>query len=962
MRRAETRPNAAVRAEPRGIGTAGARDPLAREIKLLGALLGEVIVEQEGEELLDLVERIRRAAIALRRSDTSEGRRVLATELDTIDPHRAEVLIRAFGLYFQLANLAEEKERVRRLRRRARRSPRGVVEGSVADAVDRLRQGGTAHGGWPAPVADLSVALVLTAHPTEARRRTMLMALRRCYRLLDQLDDPRLTPGEDAEARRRLRQEITLLWHTSPLRIQAVTPLDEVRSVMAFFDESLFVVTPRLYRALDGALDEPADTNGGPARDTGQTGTRPPRVPAFLEWGSWVGGDRDGNPYVTASVTRQAVRIHADHTLRGYEAVLHRLSQTIAATVPASRVPAAFAAQLARDTAELPVVASDAARRFPAEPWRQGLVHIAERVRRTRHRIVEGADGEGGVASAADLVEALDVLRDALLADGLGRVAHGELLDLRWQVETFGFHGLGLEIRQHSEVHARALALLREGHAPGAEASPGVPVDEVLETFRAIADIQAGMGERACHRYVISFTRSARDVLDVLELAAMAAPRAGLDVVPLFESADALQGAGAIVDELLADPRYREHLASRGMAQEVMLGYSDSTKESGPLAAAWMLYRAQEQLVEAAQRRGIRLTLFHGRGGAIGRGGGPMSRAILASPPGSVRARLKLTEQGEVVADRYANPAIALRHLEQVTGAVLVASAPDHDERSRAAGMAGAALMDELAAASRRAYRALVWEDPHVRDATSGPRRPSRSSPGWPSGRARRHAPADALRSSSCAPSRGCSRGPSRVPTCLAGTGWEAPSRPTSTRTDRTGSRRLQESYRTWPFLAGVIDTAEMSIAKADMQVAWRYAGLAPTPEARRVWRHIRRECLPDPGRHPRRHRTGPDHGRDARAPARHRAAQPVRRLAVRAPGPAPRPGAGTRPRRPCAGRAGPPRVSHHQRCGGRGPEHRLSRGRRPRPIPHAGRCRRAPAGVRAVRPRTRPADARCVH
>jgi phosphoenolpyruvate carboxylase len=845
MPRAESRPNAAVRAEPRGIGTAGARDPLAREVKLLGALLGQVIVEQEGEELLELVERIRRAAIALRRTDSAEDRRALAAQLDAVDPRRTEVLIRAFGLYFQLANLAEEKERVRRLRRRARRSPRGIVDGSVMDAMDRLRRAGISRARRLASIESLSIALVLTAHPTEARRRTMLMALRRCYHLLEQLDDPRLTPVEDTEVRRQLRQEITLLWHTSPLRVQAVTPLDEVRSVMAFFDESLFVVTPRLYRVLDGALDEAPESgvNRGPARDTGQTGTRPPRVVPFLEWGSWVGGDRDGNPYVTADITRQAVRIQADHVLRGYEAVVHRLSQTIAATVPAERLPGAFLGHLSRAGSQLPAVAQDVARRFPGEPYRQDLVLLGERLHRTRLRIVDGTPGEGGFANVEELLEALDVLGDALLAQGLVRVAHGDLLALRWQVATFGFHALDLEIRQHSEVHLRALELLREPRSdPGAEASPGVPVSEVLETFRAMSDIQRELGERACHRYVISFTRSARDVLDVLDLAAASAAPVALDLVPLFESADALQASGAIVDELLADRRYREHLAARGMHQEVMLGYSDSTKESGPLAAAWMLHRAQEQLVGVAQRHGVQLTLFHGRGGAIGRGGGPMSRAVMASPPGSVAGRLKLTEQGEVIADRYANPAIALRHLEQVTGAVLLASAPDHDERARAGLALGAELMDELAVASRRAYRALVWEDPlfepYFRTATPidelsgmaiGSRPAARAGDGARSLEQLRAIPWVFAWSQSRANLPGWYGVGSAIAAYVEEHG-------------EAGLARLRESYRSWPFLAGVIDTAEMSLAKADMQVARRYAGLAPSPGARRVWRRIRRE------------------------------------------------------------------------------------------------------------------------
>lgn len=840
MSRLEPATNAAVRAEPRGIGTSRARDPLAREVKLLGALLGQVIVEQEGEDLLDLVERIRRASIALRRTGGPVERRALWAMLDAVGPERVEALIRAFGLYFQLTNLAEEKERVRRLRRRARRSPRGIVDGSVEDAVDRLRRSGLSRARRRSVVEGLSVGLVLTAHPTEARRRTMLMALRRCYRLLDQLDDPRLTPGADAEVRRRLRQEITLLWHTSQLRVQAVTPLDEVRSVMAFFDESLFVVTPRLYRALDGALDDARETRG-PARDSGETGTRAPRVRAFLEWGSWVGGDRDGNPHVTAATTRDAVRIQAEHVLRGYEAVVHRLAQMIAAARSGTGVPHALGQQLERDARELPEVAAVVARRFPAEPWRQALGHLEERLRRTRRRIVDGVVEPGSFGSVEELLALIDLLRDALVEQGMARVAHGDLLDLRWQVETFGFHALGLEVRQHSEAHARARDLMRSGHDAGAEATPGVSVAEVLETFRAIAAIQADLGERACHRYVISFTRSASDVLDVLGLADAAGASVALDVVPLFESADALGASGAIVDELLADPRYRTHLASRGWHQEVMLGYSDSTKESGPLAAAWMLYRAQEQLVEVAARHEVRLTLFHGRGGAIGRGGGPMSRAILSSPPGSMEGGLKLTEQGEVIADRYANPHIALRHLEQVASAVLVSSAPDHDERSRRAGVAGRELMDELAATSRDAYRALVWEDPrfeaYFQAATPIAELSAMALGSRPSARAGGPRSLGQLRA---------------IPWVFAWSqarvnlpGWYGVGTAIESFVSAhgpAGLARLQESYRTWPFLAGVIDTAEMSLAKTDMQVARRYAGLVPERETRHVWLHIRRE------------------------------------------------------------------------------------------------------------------------
>ena len=861
MPHADQRPNAAVRAEPRGIGTAGARDPLAREVKLLGALLGEVIVEQEGEELLDLVERIRRATIALRRSDSPDARRALAAEMDAIELPHAEVLIRAFGLYFQLINLAEEKQRVRRLRSWARQSPHGILDGSVAEAVEVLRRAGVPLSRARASLEQLSVGLVLTAHPTEARRRTLLIALRRCYRLLDELDDPRLTPTEDAEIRRRLREAISLLWHTSPLRVQAPTPLDEVRSAMAFFDESLFVVTPRLYRALDRALDRQAAPPVAAARDTGMTGTRPPRMSAFMEWGSSIGGDRDGNPNVTAAITREALRIQADHVLRGYEAVVHRLSQTIAATAVAGRLGPGFRSQLARDERELPETAADVRRRFPEEPYRKRLAFVEERLRRTRRHLVAGAPSDGGFASPRVFIGVLDELRDALVAQGLARVAYGDLLDLRWQVETFGFHALSLEVRQHSAVHRRALEMLAEAGVTGAaptdgvdaafvppellaqDASAGVPLSEVLGTFEAIRQLQGAFSEDACHRYVVSFTHGEQDVLDVLRLAAIAGGPRTLDVVPLFESADALADCEAIVDRLLSDPGYREHLERRGGGQEVMLGYSDSTKESGPLAAAWMLYRAQEQLADVARRHGVRLTLFHGRGGAIGRGGGPMNRAILAGAPGSLQGRLKLTEQGEVIADRYANPWIALRHLEQVTNAVLVASGPEHDERSRSVGAAGTAIMEHLAESSRRTYRALVWDDPrfepYFRAATPIEELAGMAIGSRPAARAAGSAPGGLEQLRAIPWVFAWSQSRANLP------GWYGVGSALKGYMDEHGDHgldRLRELYRTWPFFASVLDTAEMSIAKADMQVARRYAGLAPIPEARTIWRRIRRE------------------------------------------------------------------------------------------------------------------------
>jgi len=824
--------NPAIRAEPRGIGTARARDPLAREVKLLGALLGQVIVEQAGLAALELVERVRKSTIAIRRHGPGSAagrsqRERLTAELDAIGLPEAEVLIRAFSLYFQLTNLAEEKQRIRALRQRLRTGARGAVDESVVAAVLGMRRRGVRGEEADRLMRGLSIAPVLTAHPTEARRRTTLVALRRVYRLLDRLDDPRLTPAEDAHARRRLREEITLLWHTSPIRVVAPGPLDEVRSAMAIFDETLFVVTPRLYRALEQARLQSA--GGEPTRE----GAVPPRTHAYLHWGSWIGGDRDGNPNVTAATTRQALHIQADHVLRAYEAVCRRLMETFSVRAPED---GALAERLAADAAELPHTARELDRRFPGEPFRRRLGYIAERIRRTRLRLTsaEAPPAEaivGGYPTPFALSAALDELAEQMSTAGLDRAVYGELQSLRWQLETFGFHGLSLEVRQHSEVHSAALA--------GRD-----PTGDTLETFRAIAEIQRRFGEAALHRYVISFTRSAADAVAVLELARRAAGSAvpALDVVPLFESADALESCGQIVEELLTEPSYRAHLERRGRRQEVMLGYSDSTKESGALAAAWMLYRAQEQLIEVCRRHGVELALFHGRGGALGRGGGPMTRAILAQAPGSVDGRLKLTEQGEVIADRYANPAIALRHLEQLTYAVLQASTPAHEEQLRAAAAGGRQVLDELAKNARSAYRALVWENPgfeeHFRRATpiselSGMGIGSR--PAARSGRAQ--APElDALRAIPWVFAWSQSR--ANLP------GWYGTGSALAEYRRRhrgSGLRRLRELYRSWPFFASALDNAELVLARADMAIAERYASLAGET-GRPIWESIQTE------------------------------------------------------------------------------------------------------------------------
>lgn len=851
MTRAMPRPpraSPAIRAEPRSVGSARARDPLAREVRLLGALLGQVIAEQDGPQALELVERVRGRSIALRRHRDPAARRALDDELAGLDPPALELLAHAFSTFFQLANLAEEKERVRALRRRERAAGRAPLGGSMAEAVDRLASAGLDAAAVAGRLAGLEISPVLTAHPTEARRRTVLLALRRVYDLLDLLDDARLTPGGDADVRRRLREEITVLWRTADLRAERPTPLDEVRSAMVFFDATLFVATPRLYRTLDAALDRlpGGDRAGGEAPDSGRTGTRQPLVPAFLRWGSWIGGDRDGHPFVTSETTLDALRIQADHVLHAYAAAAARLMIEVAARPRDGATPPAISRRLLADADDLPETMRELEERFPREPYRRRLGAVAERLRRTRNHLVGSPGPRGGrYATPEELLGELDELCAALVADGLSRIAHGGLQDLRWQVETFGFHLASLEVRQHSAVHRAALAALSGPSSdPGCSVASNVSAAEVLATFRAMAAAQARFGEAACRRYVISFTEGPADVATVLSLAELAGDPAipaaatsgftarapALDVVPLFETAAALEGARAIVAALLAEPAYRAHLRTRGDHQEVMLGYSDSNKESGYVAAHWLLYRAQEQLVAAAREAGIRLTIFHGRGGALGRGGGPTHRAVLAAPAGAVGGRLKLTEQGEVVASRYANLPLALRALEQTASATLLASTSEHDLSVAEAAREGADAMDELAASARSAYRTLVWETPEFEGVFQaatpieriaglhlGSRPSARGSAGRPAG-------APSLVDLRAIPwVFSWTQARLNLPAWFGlGTAIDAYER----RHGAAGRARLRRLYGAWPFFRVLLQNAEVALARTDAEIGARHLAL----------------------------------------------------------------------------------------------------------------------------------------
>ena len=789
-------------------------DARRRELALLASVHEQVLREAGHTQVAEL--------LVLLQTDplVAEG---MAADLDIAS---AEHLARALTVHLHLVNLADERHRARLLQ--------GVGVGADADAGDALWPAVSAVGDHVrATLNRLEIHPVLTAHPTEARRRAVATALRRIADQLHRHDDLRVGDDERFVARRRLLEEIDLLYRTSVLRTTRPGPLDEVRTIMTVFDQTLFRAVPRLYRATEATLVGDA------------SGSVPTPVPAFVRFGSWVGGDRDGNPFVTPDVTRQAVATHAEHALRWLSESTLRIARTLTldeGDTPASRE---LVESLAADAVSSPARFAEIALGSPAEPHRQKMLVIAERVRATR-------DGrtEHSYASPDGLLADLRMVQRSLQAAGAIRAANGELQHLIWGVETFGFHLVELEVRQHSRVHRAALLDLI-GQLPAA-GDPAVLVDdavfldglavdgwpehvepreestrEVLDTFRVMSWLQQRWGRRCCGPYVVSFSQSAAHLAAVRALARLAVGEAPLrlDVVPLFETGADLNAAVTTLDAWLVLPGSQEWLAERGRAVEIMLGYSDSAKDVGPASATLTLARAQGDLVAWSRRNDVRLTLFHGRGGSLGRGGGPLHRAITAQPPGSVNGRLKVTEQGEVVFARYADTTLAQRHLERLTTAVLLAGTPAVEERNAAAAVRFADLGTQVASSSQAAYRALV-ETPGFADvfAAASPleeigdlrlgSRPVRRS-GATSGRDL----AD-LRAIpwvfAWAQTRANIPGWYGLGTGLAAVGDDD---------------LVRAAYDDWPLFAALIDVAEMSLAKTNRDLAAGFLSLGARPD-----------------------------------------------------------------------------------------------------------------------------------
>lgn len=583
--------------------------------------------------------------------------------VDNMTLHDAQLLARAFATYFHLANLCEENYRVSVLHQRE-------AEVDDTQAVDPVNEMTSAYHQLlnemgPAKAKALLEKLefhpVFTAHPTEARRKAVEGKIRRIAELLEM---HKILGGSDKkENLRRLYNEIDALFRTSPIALKKPTPVEEADTVLDIFDNTLFHTIPAVYRRFDDwMLGDKA-------------GLIEPACPAFFHPGSWIGSDRDGNPNVTAKVSRQVARKYSDHVIAALEDATRTVGRNLTmetGTTPASDELLA----LWNHQKEMSERLTDKAAIISTkETHRAVMLVMADRLHCTIER-----DADLMYHSCDDFIADLKVVQRSLAAAGARRSAFGPLQDLIWQAETFGFHMVEMEFRQHSVVHSRALEDIRE-HGLHGERGPLKPMThEVLDTFRALGAIQKRNGIKAARRYIISFTKSAQNVRDVYELNRLAFAHPNdvptIDVIPLFEQLEDLQHSVDVLEEIIKIPEVQARLKATGGKMEVMLGYSDSSKDAGPTTATLALHSAESRIVAWADSHDIDLTLFHGRGGAVGRGGGPANRAVLAQPKGSVNCRFKVTEQGEVIFARYGNPVLAIRHVESVAAATLLQSAP----------------------------------------------------------------------------------------------------------------------------------------------------------------------------------------------------------------------------------------------------------------------------------------------
>ena len=831
--------------------------PLREDIRRLGTILGDTVRDQEGELVFSLVENIRQTSVRFHRDEDQAARAELEAMLNGLTPKQTTRIIRSFSYFSHLSNIAEDLHHIRRTRAHdlAGSPPR---KGSLAHTLDLVQQAGITTDQLRDFFAHALVSPVLTAHPTEVRRKSAQNREMEIARLLSERERLELTPEELATNDAALQRAVLILWQTSILRWTKLTVLDEVENGVSYYGTTFLHELPRLYAALEDRLAtlDPAWAER--------------EVPSFLRMGSWIGGDRDGNPFVTADVLQQAMRLHCARTFAFYLDELHELGGELSLNRRNVNV-----------TEQLQTLADrspDRSQRRQDEPYRRAITGIYARLAATAHglglpQVQRHAVGDAAPYASADELRAeLDVLDRSLRENGSAILARGRLRHLRRAVDLFGFHLASLDLRQNSDVHERTVGELLEVARPGtgyaalAEearvallleelatqrplASPFVTYTEETEgelaIFRTAAEMRRLYGPAAVVTCIISKADGVSDVLEVallLKEAGLLRPSAAaldLNIVPLFETIQDLRNCPRVMDQLLALPIYQQLLASRGRVQEVMLGYSDSNKDGGFVTSGWELYKAEIGLIEVFQRHGIRLRLFHGRGGSVGRGGGPSYQAILAQPGGAVQGQIRITEQGETITGKYANPELGRRNLEVFAAATLEATLL---QPPRAAPRDSyLAAMEELSAHAFQAYRGLVYETPgfeqYFWESTVIGEIATLNIGSRPASRKKTRSIED-LRAIpwvfSWAQCRLMLPGWYGFGTAVQA--WLAAH-------PEDGLAVLQAMHAEWPFFETLLSNMDMVLAKSNLAVASRYAALVSDAELRQsVFQRIRTE------------------------------------------------------------------------------------------------------------------------
>lgn len=799
-------------------------EQLRADVGFLGSALGTVLRELEGERLFDLVESVR-AGTKQRRAGQDGAADALQERIAALDLATAERLLRAFTVYFQLINLAEEIHRVRVNRlREAHATPEWPRPESVASAVSSLRDQGWTRAQVRAFMEGLDVGLTLTAHPTEVKRYTVRLKLERIAAALRRSSEHELSPRQEARLKDEVFAEIATLWQTRELFAVKPTVLDEVKSALYYFRRSLLDAIPRLMQDMEEALDAVY----------GAADNLP--LPTVLGFRSWIGGDRDGNPFVTPDVTREAVTLQAEVALDAYltdvDALVQRLSlweRRVTLTKPF------------RDDLDRLLHREGPPERFPEEPYRQKLAYVHRFLERERAALRR--DGPAGYPGGAQgLVDDLALVENTLEASQGGRAARSFVRPALHRANAFRFHLAPLDLREHSRVHEKAVGQLlryagvaddyasldedarvalleRELGSPRPLAPPqavlGPEAERALAFLEEVRRTQLRFGQEATGSYVVSMTEGVSDILEALVLAKQAGVSA-IDATPLFETEADLRAAPGVMERLFAVPAYRRHVERRGV-QEVMIGYSDSNKDAGFLAANWALYQAQDGVAKVCREAGVPLRIFHGRGTSIGRGGGPAGQAILAQPPGSLGGRMRITEQGEALAARYADPDLAHRHLEQVAHAFILSSARDAGPLPELPARYSEA-MERAARAARDRYRALLESDGFLDffHTVTPIEEISRLDIGSRPARRAGDRSLDNLRA---------------IPWVFSWTqcranlpGWFG----LGSGLAALPPELTAEMVREWPFFRTLIDFAQMSLAKADLDIFERYLELVP--------------------------------------------------------------------------------------------------------------------------------------